>query len=97
MRIVNVLDDCSSGVKVVGVRNVMEKEEQIVGSGLDGFVNSCDRRRILADVAGTGGHGAIHTYTLLIRAMPLPPAVFFRRFDARAVMAAENIRKRLHA
>src|SRR5256885_12869836 len=96
MRIVDVLDDGFAGMKHVSVRDVMEKEEQVVGRLSWRFVELGNERRVLSDITGAAGDGAIHSNAVVVGAVPLAPAVFFRRFDSRAVMAAKNVCERLH-
>src|SRR5208283_4662366 len=54
-------------------------------------------RRVLRDVASAGGYGAVHADAVVNGAMPLTPAVSFRRFHARTVVAAENVGERASA
>jgi len=78
------------------IPDMMEEEEQIVGSSFDRFV-------ILPT---SGGYCATYPVPVAtVRSMPTPfdrrdatdPSRFLPRIQCRTVMAAENIRKRLHA
>ena len=77
MRIINVLDDGFAGMKHVSVRDVMEKEQQLVGRRSWRFVELRNERRILSHITGASGDAAIHADTVMIGAVPLAPAVFF--------------------
>jgi hypothetical protein len=44
--------------------------------GLQRFEYASDCGRILADVAGSCGDSAVHTYTCVVGAMPLAPQPF---------------------
>src|SRR6266436_5505277 len=54
VRIINLLDNGFSRVKNMRIPDMMEEEEQIVGSSFDRFVNFADKRRILRDISGSG-------------------------------------------
>jgi hypothetical protein len=70
-----VLNDGFAGVQEVGVGDVVEKEKQFVGSCGKRFMRPHDWRRILADKARARGYGAIHTDTVVVGAVPLPPGI----------------------
>ncbi len=75
----------------------MQEEQQIVGAGGERLVNLGDGRAILADVAGAGGHRAIHADAVFVGAMPLAPAVALGGFDVYAVVIAGDIGEGLQA
>ncbi len=95
--VVDVLDDGFAVVQLVGVRHVVEEDEQVVGSGGWVLVESGDFRRVLSNVAGSGGDGAVHAYSQVVGVVPLAPAVAFARFDVGAVVAASDVSEGLHA
>jgi hypothetical protein len=64
----------------------MHEEQQVVGAGGERLVDCGELRRILADVAGAGGDGAVHADAFAVGAEPLAPAVALGGFDAGAVV-----------
>src|SRR5581483_10572514 len=95
--LVDRLDDRLPGVQLVGVRQMMKEEDEIVGSVLWRFENLLDSRRILADVTGSGGNGAIHAHGVVIGANPLPPTIVLLRLGGRPVMRAGYVGESLEA
>ena len=75
--VVEVLDDGFAVVEFVGVGDVVEEEEQLVGRGGERFINLGDFGRVLAGEACAGGDGAVHADAFVIGAMPLAPSVVF--------------------
>src|ERR1017187_7945674 len=97
MRVVEVLDYGLAGVQPVGVGNVVEEEQQIVGAGFQGFVHLCNNWPILSRVAGALGHGAFQNYALFVGIVPLASPVAFGSFDAHVGVVADNIGEGLQA
>ena len=97
VRIVNVLDHCLSGVKHVCVRNVVKEKHQFIGSGGERLIKFLDGGRILADEAGAGGDGAVHSNAGVIRSKPLAPAIVFRGIGRGTVVGAGDVRQRSEA
>ena len=73
----------------------MQEEQQIVGAVGKRFPPARHRGRILADVAGAAGGGAVHADAFFVGAMPLAPAVAFAGFDVHAIMIAGDVGERL--
>src|SRR4051812_44581184 len=68
----------------MGVGHMVHEEEQLIGTGGEGFVLSCELGRILAYVSGAGGGGAIHADAIVVGSNPLTPTVAFSALDAGA-------------
>jgi len=58
--VVDVLDYGLAVVEDVGVGDVVHEEEEVVGAGVDVFVDLGELGWVLADVAGAGGDGSVH-------------------------------------
>src|SRR5256885_12159985 len=97
MRIVDVLDDGFAGMKHVSVRNVMEKEEQVVGRLSWRFVELGNERRGLSGLNRAAGDGAVQSNAVVVGAVPLGPAVFFSRIEYRAAKSAKKVYVGLHS
>src|SRR5450756_201281 len=97
MRIVEMLDHRLAGVKFVGIGNMVEEEQQLVGTGFQGFVHLGNNWTVLSSVAGAFGDGTLHAGALIVGIVPLAPAVAFGGFDADAVVVANNISEGLEA
>ena len=97
VRIVDGLDHRLAGMQLVCVWDVMEEEQQVVGTSRQRFEHCGDGGAVLADVAGSGGNGAVHAHALLIGAVPLSPAVTLGRFHVHSVVVAGDIGERLQA
>ncbi len=89
--VVDVLDYCFAVVEDVGVGDVVHEEEEVVGAGVDVFVDLGEFGWVLADVAGAGGYGAVHADALRVGAEPLAPAVALGGLDAGAEVVAEDV------
>ena len=77
MRIVDVLDHGFSRVQHMLIGYVMEEEKQLVGAGGQRFVDLLHGTRILADEPSARGAGPVHADALVIRPVPLAPAIVF--------------------
>ena len=77
MRIVDVLDHGFSRVQPMLIRYVMEEEKQLVGAGRQRFVDLLHGARVLTDEPSPSGDGPVHADALVIRPVPLAPAIVF--------------------
>src|SRR4051812_11202608 len=78
----------------IGVRHVMKKQEQLIGSALQRLVSLRHFWTVLPDVPSARGYGAIHPDALSVSAMPLSPSVALRGFDARAIVRSGDVGER---
>jgi hypothetical protein len=97
MRVVEILDDCFTGMEDVGVIDVVEPQEEIVGSGSDVFVHVGDFRRIGAGEASPIRYCAVHADRRVISASPLTPTVVVLRLRLGTEMIPRNICQGLEA
>ena len=81
--VVDVLDYGFAVVQDVGVGDVVHEEEEVVGAGVDVFVDLGEFRRVLADVAGAGGYGAVHADAVARRRGTTGPSRCARRIRCR--------------
>ena len=95
--VIDILDYSFAVVQNVRVRNVMHEEEEVVGAGVDVFVDLGEFRRVLANVSGSSGDGAIHANAGGICAKPLAPAVTLGGLDTGAEVIAEDVSERADA
>src|SRR5580704_12679730 len=84
-------------MKSIRVGHVMKKEQQVVGTVSQRFVEVLNLGRILSDVAGSGGDGSIHADPLMVGTVPLSPAIFFGGLRARVVVIPSDIGQRSDA
>src|SRR5579862_8019246 len=78
MRVVDVLYHSLAGMQHVGVRDVVKKQQQVIGAAGQRLVILPRLRRVLPDVPRSRGRGAVHADALAVGAVPLSPAVMFR-------------------
>src|SRR5215469_9504469 len=89
--VVEVLHQGIAGVEDVSIGNMVEKQQQIVGTVGERLVDLLHIRRILTNETRSGGDRAIHADALMVGAMPLSPAVSLRGLRSRIVMISGNV------
>lgn len=95
MGVVEVLDNRLSGLQALGIRNVVEPQQQIVWCRIDVLIHVSDQWRVPSGVAGAILHGTVHANTELVCTRPLTPAIVVLGCGVWSEMCVKDVRQRL--